>query len=433
LTTILTPNDDPAVHPDYVCVSYIWGPERVTNPFQPAPQLISSNTLPALAAVMHNTRSKAFWIDAFCIPTTQPARRATLESMGFIYSQATEVRVVLSKSSFIAVQQLGTGDRLDEEGLATLERDKWVQSVWTYQEVVKSQQFAVVCPDALGVIVNGSHFLNGMGYTLQEYQKEKNLDAFAIRKQFPSLDAFQDLIADWMIASYTKRSALAVMSNMDRRVRSDERNYFFAMIGAVTSTPCRRSNIEGPHLSETFMAICEAKNDFSFIYSSSPRLGDPSQGWRPSSGVLPSILSWHSWGESQPGHFDHAGSLWLDCVLQFRRSLLSSEATRYIAKWLQLEDLSDAHEEKLAEQTHAALVRMGFSGSKEHMNTKHGLFFPQTPLPSGIDIDVLVSTTIRWTLGAPGIACIINGVRSYVPGVFVGLVGTEAACSACLV
>lgn len=90
LTTILTPNDDPAVHPDYVCVSYIWGPKRVTNPFQPAPQLISSNTLPALAAVMHNTHSKAFWIDAFCIPTTQPARRATLESMGFIYSQATE-------------------------------------------------------------------------------------------------------------------------------------------------------------------------------------------------------------------------------------------------------------------------------------------------------------------------------------------------------
>ena len=293
LITFPSTHDELVVRPDYVCVSYIWGSQRTTNPFQPEPQLISINTLPALAAAMYNTSSKAFWIDAFCIPTTQPARRATLESMGFIYSQATEVRVALSKDSFMAVQQLNMRNRLDEAALTTLEQDEWVQSVWTYQEVVNSQRLAFVSPDAPGAHVDGSHFLNGVDYTLQKYKKSNGLDTFDIREQFPHLDALDDLIADWLIARYTKRSALAVMSNMDRRVWSDERNYFFAMIGAVTDKPCRRVKDKLADLSETFMTTCEAKSDFSFIYSSSIRSTDPARRWRPCSGRLPSILPWH--------------------------------------------------------------------------------------------------------------------------------------------
>jgi hypothetical protein len=281
--------------------------------------------------------------------------------------------------------------------------------------------------------VDGSHFLNGVGYTLQKYKESNNLDDFAIRERFPSLDALEDLIADWMIAAYEKRSALAVMSNMDRRVWSDERNYFFAMIGAVTSNPCERSEVTDADLSETFMAICEAKKDFSFIYSSSIRSTDPARRWRPRGGLLPSILPWHSWGELQQGHFDQDGVLWLDCVLLFRRSPLHDEAKQFIAKWLHREDLGEANEEILATRMHAALVRMGFTGNKEYMNLKDGLFFPQTVLPAGADIVVLVSATLRWTLGAPGIACISNGVGSYIPGVFVGLIDAKSASSVNLV
>lgn len=433
LITFPTTNDELVVRPEYVCVSYIWGSQRTTNPFQPGPRLISINTLPALAAAMYDTNSKAIWIDAFCIPTTQPARRATLESMGFIYSQATEVRVALSKDSFMAVQQLNTRDRLDEAALTALEQDEWVQSVWTYQEVVNSQRLAFLSPDAPEARVDGSHFLNGVGYTLHKYKESNGLDAFAIRERFPRLDALEDLIEDWHIAGYTERSALAVMSNMDRRVWSDESNYFFAMIGAVTDKPCRRVENEHTDLSETFMAICEAKSDFSFIYSSNIRSTDPARRWRPCSGLLPSILSWHCWGESQQGHFDQNGSLWLDKVLQFRISSLQTKAKQHIAKWLHREDLAEADAKIIAEPMYAALVRMGFTGSKEYVSLTDGLFFSQTPLPSGADIDVLVSGTISWTLGAPGIACVSNEVRTYVPGVFVGLKDSRNASSVCLV
>ncbi|KAK5032019.1 hypothetical protein LTS07_004641 [Exophiala sideris] len=222
---------------------------------------------------MASTGCKAFWIDVFCIPNQQPARRATLESMGYIYSQAVEVRAVLSARSFTAVHQLSTGDRLDEASLEILDADKWVQSVWTYQEVVNSRDLAFVCVNAPGVVVDGTDFLNGIGFTLQKYKQKHGFDTFAIREMFPLLDALDDVLGDWRVAS---RCALLVMSNMDRRKWVEERNYFYAMIGSVTSKPCHRTGqgMEDQHLSETFMSVCEEKNDFSFIYTSAERSTD---------------------------------------------------------------------------------------------------------------------------------------------------------------
>lgn len=433
LTRFSSVNDGPLVHPEYTCVSYVWGSEWTPNTFSQAPELISANTLPALSAAMHNSSSKAFWIDAFCVPTTQPARHTTLASMGFIYSQAKEVRAALSKSSFMAVQQLNASGSLDEEGLTILEQDNWVKSVWTYQEVVNSRQLVFVSPDAPGVLVSGSEFLNGVGYALQKHKESSGLDNFSIREKFPSLDAFEDLIADWMTAGYTERSALAVMSSMDRRVWTEEQNYFFAMIGAVSSRLYRRAAVQEAHLSEIFMAICEEKNDFSFIFSSTKRSEDPARRWRPSVGLLPSILPWHSWGESQPGKINQDGSLQLDGVVECQRSPLHEKTKELIAKWLHRGDLAKEDEAVIAESMHTALVRMGFTGRKEYMSVREGLFFPQTLLPPGVDIKLHVSTTIRWTFGAPGLASICNGVTPHVPGIFVGFVDTRQTCSVCLV
>jgi len=411
--------------PDYICVSYVWGSDRIANPVQVGPEMISTNTLPALSAAMHNTNHKAFWIDAFCIPTTQPARRATFESMGYIYSQARQVRVALSKHSFQAVRQLTVADKMDEDALATLDQDQWVQSTWTYQEVVNSQTLAFICPGALGEIVDGESFFNGMSYSL------RTLNPFSIRERFPSIDTFEDLLADWRIAGYSQRSALAVMSNMDRRVWHEDRNYFHSMIGAVTSQPRWRS-WEEPHLSELFMKICEEKKDFSFIYSSATRSIDPARRWRPETGLLPSILTWHSWGESQPGQLDFDGSLTLDRMLTLRRSALSDEAKQFIAKWLHREDLRE--ERELTEQLYKTLIYMGFKGSTEYIPLGVGVYFPQTELASGIQIEAFVSTCIRWTLGAPAIACVMNdGVGTYTPGVFVGIVDETASHSVRLV
>ncbi|KAL9086070.1 MAG: hypothetical protein Q9165_007282 [Trypethelium subeluteriae] len=386
------------------------------------------NTLPALTAGIRNSDSEAFWIDALCVPTAQPERRITLESMGFIYSRAKEVRAALSNDSFKAMRQLAINKELNVAGMATLEQDKWIQSVWTYQEVVNSQLLVFVCHDAPGMLVDSDDFLNGLGYSLSKYKERHGIDALSMREHFPALDAFDDLIADRMIAGYTERSALAVMSNMDRRKWDDENNYFFAMIGAISDKIYRWTSEHDKPPSESFMMICEAKNDFSFIFSSTARSTDPARRWRPSSGPLPSILPWHSWGESQPGEVNLDGSLQLDSMMELRRSSLSKDAKRFL-QWLRREDLSEASEVTIPEKIYMSLLRMGFTGRKEYISLSHGLFYPQDEVLPQADVKILVSTSIRWTLGAPGLANIFAGMNSYIPGVFVGLIDPKIARS----
>lgn len=53
-----------------------------------------------------------------------------------------------------------------------------------------------------------------------------SLDTLAIREVFPLLDSLDDVIAAWRLAGYEQRSALQVMSNMDRRKWTEEWNYF---------------------------------------------------------------------------------------------------------------------------------------------------------------------------------------------------------------
>src|SRR4051812_3649460 len=78
---------------NYTCISYAWGTGREPNPLNPSsPFLISDRTLPALKTITrHLPTCTAIWIDAFCIPSTEPSRSQSLESMGYIYAQAVEV------------------------------------------------------------------------------------------------------------------------------------------------------------------------------------------------------------------------------------------------------------------------------------------------------------------------------------------------------
>ncbi|KAK5455145.1 hypothetical protein LTS15_005865 [Exophiala xenobiotica] len=428
--------------PDYLCVSYIWGSGREPNPFLDEPKVISTNTIPALSAAMSNTDCKAYWIDAFCIPSKKEdiARRATLESMGYIYSKAEEVRAALSATSFTAVQDLSRNDRIDDSSLDILNKDEWVKSVWTYQEVVNSRSISFVCPKAPGVVVSGSQFLNHLGFSLTKYKQQRGLSTFDIRQYFPSLDALEDLIADWQIADFAERSALQVMSNMDRREwrEGEDNNYFYSMIGAVTKDPCKRpiEKETSSDLAELFMDVCKRKNDFSFIYSSAVRADVTGQRWRPRSGLLPSIVPWHSWGDAQPGTFDEHGSLWLERVLSLQESSspLSAGARQFIAEWLRPEQVGDANDDEIVSRSHATLVRMGFTGSEVAMNVGDGLFFPHSTPPPGSTVTMIVSTTIRWVFGAPGIARMVaeDTIPRYIPGVFVGDIGKETGSSCCL-
>lgn len=189
------PVNNPASIPPFACVSYVWGHGRKPNPIHQGKRM-STRTLTALAAAMRNSTVSALWIDAFCIPVVEPQRRATLESMEFIYHLSAETMVVLSGTKLATLQKMQQSDRLDHKALLDLAHDEWVTSVWTYQETVNSKDVRFVSSkqtgDQLGswcshwvsmqvskrfyswlgeAAVDGSHFLDCVGHSLALYKK----------------------------------------------------------------------------------------------------------------------------------------------------------------------------------------------------------------------------------------------------------------------
>lgn len=423
--------------PDYVCVSYVWGLHRIPDPLA-SQRNISSHTLPALSAAMRTSPQRAFWIDAFCIPEEQPQRSATLESMGYIYSRAAEVVVVLTDQSMDALRQLSTSHIvLDEHVLKTLEQEDWVQSTWTYQEVVNSRHMVLTCEGDNNIVVSDERFFNRLSFSLYKYKEARSLDFFAYREHFPRLDAFEDLMADHFMGNITERSALQVMSNVDRRVWADPKNYFYSMIGAIHRSPVQRTRDPTiSSLSESFMTLCESRNDFSFIYSSAER--DKRYGWRPAPVLLPSILPWHSDGEAQRAHRDSEGRLCLDAMLTLRpASYIRDSSKQIIVSWIAQPSLIVEPDATVAEHVFRVLCRIGYTGSKEYIITTAGMFFPQKPsIHEQECIDLLVSTDIRWNFGAPGLVRLRNTDASagnsgpkfqFIPGVFLGEILAQEA------
>jgi len=133
---------------DFICISYSWGTGTCTSPFHPDFS-VSDRTLPVLlTAIAQRPTSRKIWIDAFCVPppSESSARDSTLQSMGFIYSRASEVLVVLTSRAIPALQQATTtGSRLlSPSHLAALEAEDWVTRAWTYQEAVNARRLSFV-------------------------------------------------------------------------------------------------------------------------------------------------------------------------------------------------------------------------------------------------------------------------------------------------
>ncbi|KIW65777.1 hypothetical protein PV04_08004 [Phialophora macrospora] len=410
----------------FTCVSYTWGEGRERSPFHPDYD-ISDRTIPALKAVgRHRPACAGIWIDAFCVPVDVPERAHTLESMGYIYSRAEEVIVVLSSAARPVLEQMSTSDRVDAVHLEILEKEEWVSRAWTYQEAVNSRTLYITCEESNGAIVQGSHFLNCLGYTLSRLDAGAGL-ASDKRQRYPRLDAFEDLIADYMIAGYQERSALQVMSNMDRRTHGRREDHFYAMIGAISTA--RASSCPTLDPCEAFMSLCERKGDYSFIYSAAKRDARPSKRWRPVSGDLPSILPWHCFGAGQPAHED-SGSLYLDLMMSFGGSPLDEDGKKFVEGWLASSKIQAVRPPvSLQESAYAALRMMGFTGSPECFSTTHGFFFPSEPMSTDREITILVATTVRWTLGAPGFARCGGDEEVFTSGVFFGRVNSAAAVS----
>lgn len=272
----------------FLCISYTWGPGREPSPFHHNFR-VSDRTIPALRTAIHaRPHLTKIWIDAFCVPLEPGEREASLESMGFIYSEAQEVLVVLSPAAQPALESIMETDRPSDEDLLALEREDWVTRAWTYQEAINARalfftsSFAAAAAPAPATVIGGERFLNRVGYALTHM----SLTPLERRGARPRLDAFEDIL-EYLIAEYEGRSALQVMGVMDRREQLRPEDHFYAMVGAVSRRPA--SSARTADACETSMSVCERKGDYSFIYSAAPRSVEPGRRWRPLAGTcLPS-------------------------------------------------------------------------------------------------------------------------------------------------
>lgn len=164
---------------------------------------VRSNT-PVLATLLLNSPdTSAFWIDTFCVPAKQPQRSATLRSMGFIYNLTADLFVVLSVVTFTVIDQwrnelVETSLSNIERHLRVLEEDRWVTSVWTYQEIMNSNiVHFVACQAAAGpALIDGMDLFNRLGQTFQRYKEVQGLNDFELSIHFPAGDALHQLVAD---------------------------------------------------------------------------------------------------------------------------------------------------------------------------------------------------------------------------------------------
>lgn len=423
--------NSPADLPDYICISYVWGSGRVPNPIHPTVQM-SDHTLPAVIAAIRNHdpdhSASMIWIDAFCVPIEPVAKRATLESMGFIYAHAKQVVVVLSNEAFMALEktkQLDTAKTSSAtvECLDILENNGWIRSVWTYQEVVNCQSMLFTGEGMAGKFVRGEDFLNRIGQYLYTWRLANDYSASKFREKYLYLDALENVVLDWKLSWYEKISSLQVICQMEHRTWEEPSNIFYSMIGTITSASApRRTKPSVESLAETFMELCEKKGDYSFIYTSTERDKRPGYRWRPTPSILHSIVPWHCSGVAQWGEKDSVGIRLREVVILERSDSIGVEGREFVLSAAKAnKDGQWSTDTALAINSYNMLQQLGFSGSKEYLVTTRGFFYPQWPILSAPIVVLWALTTITWRIAFPGMAIVlVDGERSYIPGVFIG-------------
>ena len=171
------------------------------------------------------------------------------------------------------------------------------------------------------------------------------------------------------------------------------------------------------------MRVCEAKGDYSFIYSAAQRSEIPGKCWRPVAGPIPAVLPWHSFGDGQSGCL-YATHLQLDDMCRMIPGAVNSEARKLMDWWLQSGNAGPSTG-NIADLILARLRQAGFSGCGEHLELESGYFYPQSTLPRAEEAVVVVAAGVSWTHGAPGLLVIENDTDIHHfcgVGVFVGRV-----------
>ena len=426
--------DDDSTFPPFACISYLWGSEREPHALVSG-ETMSNHALPSLAAAVRTASCKAFWTDVFCIPRTDPARQSTLENMGYIYSRASEVIIVLGEETCTVIEELQSQDFFSEAALQTLERDEWVSSVWTYQEIVNGGNIYFVSERRgdKSTSIEGEKLFGALGYGLVKWEKSTCSNTEGTKKVFPRLSALEQIFADWQVGgAYILRPALNVFSSLAYKRNADAANYFYAILGTLTPSPEQLVWNSEQNLADKMMAICESKNDFSFIYSVADRDPNPARCWRPiaapltpGDSSLPSILRpiliWHCWGEAQNGRYDAEG-LWLDGMTNMPlASSIGDIGREKISDLLFKRNSQHKSDAELCDAALAFVRSWGFEGDPTPMFTTGGLIFTQEAVQTSNVVRLLVSTQIHWPQGAPGLVHASSaGEKRYVPCAYIG-------------
>lgn len=394
---------------EYTCVSYAWGEGRVPHPFREG-QEISDRTWLAAETTIRNVAPKALWLDALCVPVSEPERTQCLDRMGAIYGHCQKVVVVLSIDCEAMLQRVARQEPLDREALLAFENDRWLTRIWNYQELVNGEDIRFVV-EGRELCVEAEEVLNKVGFGLHEYRKEEGLDPFEMRDLHPRLDSLEDLILDWKLSAYLDRSAYRIMCGMFSRSARKPEDQFTAMVGAlVDESDVIRAGSDAPP-AEQYMQVCEAKGDFSFIYTSAPRNPGRGRRWRPAAAKwFDAVFPWTTYGAGQSGTL-YSDSLQLDGMNCLEPAPLTDAALKFLADWL---GTSSREPKILAGHTFQRLRRGGFSGSEVVIEVGSGLFYPQDPFApahdhseqetSASDVLIAVATGLQMPHGAPALA-----------------------------
>ena len=437
--------------PEFTCISYAWGKEKAENPLC-VEQQMSTRTIRAIETAISVSRSKenwgrnisfshdgdslkeaagqaaavnaspAFWVDALCVPSDDPARTVCLQSMGEIFSSAYQVLVVLREQCSEVIQNARQAEKLSSSDLSILEKEDWVSRVWTYQEAVNSSRLYFGVEGNEDAIVSGNEFLNMIMTAIDVYKAANNLGKLAWEKQSPKLRSLERLLADYMMADFATRSAYQVMSVMENRYSERAGDHFYAMVGSITTTTEQAKGHEKLEPSEFFMRSCERKGDFSFLYSSAPRSEEVASGWRPIEGRFPALLpDLITLGSSEAGRKELT-HLQLDSMYRLVSGAVTSDGLK-AARWFVEDQSETSSPDDVARQILKRLRILGFGGCGEYLEFESGFFFPQSESLKSDDIFAAVSHDIHWVTGGPGLLLRANSsdINDFFDvGVFIG-------------
>jgi Heterokaryon incompatibility protein (HET) len=434
---ILRDYDQPSDAPPYSCISYAWQDGRVDHAFD-AGKRMSPRTVPALEATIAATHSvdtwsksvqfsyrgdaaeeqagrhaameasQALWIDALCVPFDEPDRSSSLRDMGRIFGSAHQVIVVLTDRCAKVLGCIGRGDTIDDATLLTLEVESWTRRAWTYQEAVNSRVLYFLAEDQEDLLVSGQDFLQRVENGIDAYKTRHALGSLAWLEANPGLNGLEVLLADYRIADYADRSGFQVMAAMVQRISERPEDYFYAMLGSISSAPPFADQESGVSPAEHFLRLCEAKGDFSFIYSRAARSTAPGRGWRPGGGDFSPVAGGlNIFGNGEAGTVE-PGHIQLDKMHFPLRGPICAQGLKLASIFSGLTSAESAPD-SVASGVLRKLRALGFTGCGEYLEFETGFFFPQNASSCSDDVSVAVSCGINWVRGGPGLVLRPNG------------------------